>query len=186
VTAPPVQPATPPPSPAVLPSLTAALGLAAQRASRHNSAAAVIATSLPPATVPLASSPPPVRKRQPLRRGSHRHKLLRHQHALLAAAARATRLDRDKPLTAPESFVAAMASTACDLWRKAMDAELLKLGMHGTYSVEELPKGGKTVSSKWVYTVKHDSKGDIVELKARLVATCFSQKTGVPKLGRLC
>jgi hypothetical protein len=35
-----------------------------------------------------------------------------------------------------------------------MDAELLKLGMHGTYSVEELLKGRKTVGSKWVHKVK--------------------------------
>jgi hypothetical protein len=82
----------------------------------------------------------------------------RHRHASLGAAAHSTCLDHDTPLMVPESFAAEMASSR--VRTVDMDAELLKLGMHGTCGVDELPEGRKTVGSKWVYKGKRDSKGN--------------------------
>ncbi|CAA7014470.1 unnamed protein product [Microthlaspi erraticum] len=46
-------------------------------------------------------------------------------------------------------------------------------------SLHPLPDGFKTVGSKWIYTIKRDSKGAIDRYKARLVAKGFTQKDGI-------
>ncbi|CAA7022588.1 unnamed protein product [Microthlaspi erraticum] len=47
------------------------------------------------------------------------------------------------------------------------------------WDLVELPDGFKTVGSKWIYTIKRDSKGAIDRYKARLVAKGFTQKDGI-------
>jgi hypothetical protein len=121
---------------------------------------------------------PPAHKRRTRARRPNRGKLQR-RHAPFAVAASSARLDRDTPLATPLCFAAAMQSPACDLWREAMNAELLELGMHGTYSVEQVLAGREKVGSKWVFKVKRDGKGNVVELKACLVATGCSQKAHI-------
>ena len=46
------------------------------------------------------------------------------------------------------------------------------------WELAELPKGRKTIGSKWVYKVKTDEDGTIEQYKAQLVAQGFSQKYG--------
>ena len=38
------------------------------------------------------------------------------------------------------------------------------------WDLVELPKGIRTISSKWIFKTKDDSKGNIERYKARLVA----------------
>lgn len=43
----------------------------------------------------------------------------------------------------------------------------------------ELPKGKKTISSKWIYKVKYKPNGEIERFKARLVVKDYNQIEGL-------
>ncbi|XP_047313748.1 uncharacterized protein LOC124917338 [Impatiens glandulifera] len=54
-------------------------------------------------------------------------------------------------------------------WRAAMQSEIRALEDNRTWSLEDLPQGKKTLGSRWVYKIKHNSDGSIERLKARLM-----------------
>ena len=57
--------------------------------------------------------------------------------------------------------------------------ELHDLNENKTWSVVRLPKGKKTVGSRWVYKTKFHSDESVDRHKARLVARGFTQTYGV-------
>jgi hypothetical protein len=63
-------------------------------------------------------------------------------------------------------------------WRQAMREELITLGENGTFKSVKRPQGVNVISTKWVYTIKTDSRGNVERFKARLVARGFSQSYG--------
>ncbi|KAG7578958.1 Reverse transcriptase RNA-dependent DNA polymerase [Arabidopsis thaliana x Arabidopsis arenosa] len=63
-------------------------------------------------------------------------------------------------------------------WDNAVDDEVQAMLRNHTWDEEELPQGKKCVSSKWVFTIKYKSNGDIERYKARLVARGFTQTYG--------
>lgn len=79
------------------------------------------------------------------------------------------------PLTIKEALCAADAAE----WQKAMEQELLMIKMMGTWKPAFLPKGKKTVKTKWVFHRKVDSEGNVTRHRARLVAKGFSQTKGM-------
>ncbi|KAG7556871.1 Integrase catalytic core [Arabidopsis suecica] len=68
------------------------------------------------------------------------------------------------------------------VWRDAIAAERQAMEHNHTWEEGELPKGKKAVTSKWVFTIKYKSNGDIERYKARLVARGFTQTYGVDYL----
>nr|GEY39556.1 hypothetical protein [Tanacetum cinerariifolium] len=48
-----------------------------------------------------------------------------------------------------------------------------------TWEIVELHRGRKAIGSKWIYTIKFKSSGEINRYKARLVAQDFGQKEGI-------
>ena len=63
-----------------------------------------------------------------------------------------------------------MRSVHSSKWLEAMKDEMKSICSNGVWDLEEFPKGSKTVGCKWVYKIKHDSKGNVERFKARLVA----------------
>jgi hypothetical protein len=55
-------------------------------------------------------------------------------------------------------------------WKEAIDREMKQLKDWQTFKIVNLPAGHRALTSKWVYKIKHDEKGNIVKYKARLVA----------------
>ena len=47
------------------------------------------------------------------------------------------------------------------------------------WDLVELPKGIRTIGSKWIFKTKHNSKGNIKRYKARLVAKGYTKKEGI-------
>ncbi|KAG7556890.1 Integrase catalytic core [Arabidopsis suecica] len=64
------------------------------------------------------------------------------------------------------------------VWRDAIEAERQAMINNHTWDEEDLPRGRKAVTSKWVFTIKYKSDGEIERYKARLVARGFTQKYG--------
>ncbi|CAL9217264.1 unnamed protein product [Arabidopsis halleri] len=63
-------------------------------------------------------------------------------------------------------------------WTNAVDDEVQAMIRNHTWDEEELPQGKRCVSSKWVFTIKYKSNGEIERHNARLVARRFTQTYG--------
>jgi hypothetical protein len=57
-----------------------------------------------------------------------------------------------------------------------MEDEMRSMSANQVWKLEKIPKGAKTVGYKWVYKIKHDSKGNIDRFKARLMTKIFTQR----------
>ncbi|UYV81944.1 hypothetical protein LAZ67_21000209 [Cordylochernes scorpioides] len=79
----------------------------------------------------------------------------------------------------PTTFEQAVNSKEAPYWRRAMKDELRSLEDRNTWTLSDLPLGKRPISSRWVFKIKTNSKGDVERFKARLVARGFSQKRNV-------
>ncbi|UYV69068.1 K02A2.6-like [Cordylochernes scorpioides] len=79
----------------------------------------------------------------------------------------------------PTTFEQAINSKEAPYWRRAMKDELRSLEDRNTWTLSDLPLGKRPISSRWVFKIKTNSKGDVERFKARLVARGFSQKRNV-------
>ena len=81
----------------------------------------------------------------------------------------------------PTTLRAALESPQNTLWKKAMQDEIKSLHDNSVLgpTLDKLPPGRKSVSSKWVFAIKRDEKGIIIRYKARLVARGFTQRQGI-------
>ncbi|UYV78997.1 hypothetical protein LAZ67_17000580, partial [Cordylochernes scorpioides] len=77
------------------------------------------------------------------------------------------------------TFEQAINSKEAPYWRRAMKDELRSLEDINTWTLSDLPLGKRPISSRWVFKIKTNSKGDFERFKARLVARGFSQKRNV-------
>lgn len=64
------------------------------------------------------------------------------------------------------------------VWMDAIDAEIEAMVRNHTWDVSDLPSGKRAVTSKWVFTIKYHSNGEIERYKARMVARGFTQTYG--------
>ncbi|KAL1205729.1 Retrovirus-related Pol polyprotein from transposon RE2 [Cardamine amara subsp. amara] len=64
------------------------------------------------------------------------------------------------------------------VWMDAIDAEIEAMVRNHTWDVNDLPSGKRAVTSKWVFTIKYHSNGEIERYKARMVARGFTQTYG--------
>ena len=76
----------------------------------------------------------------------------------------------------PTRFSEAVSySSWCDAMRKEIEA----LENNGTWTIEDLPPGKKTIGCKWVYKIKYYSDGTIERHKERLVILDNNQVAGI-------
>ena len=64
-------------------------------------------------------------------------------------------------------------------WIKAMEDEMKSMKNNDIWDLVELPKGAKSISCKWIFKTKNDSKGNIERYKAYLIAKSFTQKEDI-------
>jgi hypothetical protein len=76
----------------------------------------------------------------------------------------------------PSSF---QEATDQQVWRDAMVEEYTSIMKNDVWDIVSRLEGTSVVSSKWLNKIKHATKANIEEFKARFVAKGFSQKEGV-------
>ena len=59
-------------------------------------------------------------------------------------------------------------------WLNAMEEKLKSMDQNQVWDLIELPEGCKRVGYKWIFKTKHDSKGNVKQHKAILVAKDFT------------
>ena len=64
-------------------------------------------------------------------------------------------------------------------WIQAMKKELSSIKKNHTWDLVNLPKGKRPIAVKWVFKVKKNPKGEVVNHKTKLVAKGFLQREGV-------
>jgi len=79
----------------------------------------------------------------------------------------------------PLSLSEALAGPDKQHWLAAIARELTTLRKKGTWAEVTVPRGRKTVTTKWVFKRKRDAEGRVTIYKARLVARGFTQVKGL-------
>ena len=82
-----------------------------------------------------------------------------------------TKLLNEEPTTFEEA-------TQKEQWKEAMTKEHQSIIKNDVWEIVPRPKEKSTVTSKWVYKVKHATDGSMEKYKARFTARGFSQKEG--------
>jgi transposase InsO family protein len=76
----------------------------------------------------------------------------------------------------PDTYEEASKS---QVWREAMNAEIMAIEENQTWELTDLPAGAKPIGVKWIFKTKFNESGQIDKCKARLVAKGYSQKYGI-------
>ena len=82
----------------------------------------------------------------------------------------------------PASYMEAISGPDCNLWEKAMKEEMTSLQDKKTFNLVEQPEDRQIISCKWVWRIKRDSKGNVEQHKAHLIAHGFTQIHGLDYL----
>ena len=64
-------------------------------------------------------------------------------------------------------------------WVEALQEELLQFKLQDVWVLCDLPDGKRVIGTRWVFRNKRDARGNIVKIKARLVAQGYIQEEGV-------
>lgn len=81
----------------------------------------------------------------------------------------------------PQSYAEAVSGPDAERWRAGMDKEMASCAALEVWDYVErasLPKGTNVLPNKWVYRIKTDFHGDVMEHKARLTPKGCRQKHG--------
>ena len=82
-------------------------------------------------------------------------------------------------LEEPPNVEEALRSPNTDHWINAMKNEMQSLTTNKTWDLVRKPTDRKIITCKWVLRIKHDSQGQPMRFKARLVARGFTQVLGI-------
>ena len=76
----------------------------------------------------------------------------------------------------PITFEEAVKS---QVWRNAMESEIVAININGTWELTDLPIGAKKIGVKWIFKTKINERGEVDKCKARLVAKGYAQQVGI-------
>jgi hypothetical protein len=108
-----------------------------------------------------------------LRRSERTPKPRKFEDCVMYMCTENTELDSE-PITVAE----ALSRPDAEKWKRAMSEELQSFQENDAWELEDMPKDGAVVESKWVFKRKIDSKNN-VQYRARLVAKVFLQRPGI-------
>ena len=77
-----------------------------------------------------------------------------------------------EPNREPQTYSEAIQSKG---WLEAIASEIKSIKKNETWEVVDLPAGKRTISAKWIFREKRDTSGEVIKLKAKLVAKGYEQ-----------
>lgn len=80
-------------------------------------------------------------------------------------------------VTEPTTAEEALNDKEAEKWKAAMSSEMNSHKVNNTWTLQNLPKSGKAVKSRWVFKIKNNENDQ--RHKARLVAKGYSQRYGI-------
>ncbi|KAH9704629.1 reverse transcriptase Ty1/copia-type domain-containing protein [Citrus sinensis] len=78
-----------------------------------------------------------------------------------------------------ELFSEAIASSAKELWIKAINEEIESMKSNQVWDLVDLSPKRRTIGNKWVLRIKHKADGTVERNKACLVAKGYTQQEGI-------
>ena len=79
----------------------------------------------------------------------------------------------------PKTLKEAYSGAEAELWKSAVEEELLSLNSNHVYETVLIPEEITPITSKPVFRIKRDQHGNVERYKVRIVARGFTQKEGV-------
>ncbi|GJU21257.1 retrotransposon protein, putative, ty1-copia subclass [Tanacetum coccineum] len=79
----------------------------------------------------------------------------------------------------PANYQAALADPEYEKWLDVINVEMQSMKDNQVWCLVDLPPGGRTVGSKWIYKKKTDMDGKVHTFKARLVVKGFTKTYGL-------
>jgi hypothetical protein len=79
----------------------------------------------------------------------------------------------------PKNLQEALKSKFSEKWKEAVNSEFQSLEENKTWSICKLPKGKKSIKTRWVFKIKLNSDNKPERFKARLVAKGYNQEHGI-------
>lgn len=79
----------------------------------------------------------------------------------------------------PQSYEEVQNSKHRVEWENSMNDELNSIEKRNVWEIVDKPEGCKTITSRWVYTLKNNIDGSVNKFKSRLVAHGHKQRMGV-------
>lgn len=79
----------------------------------------------------------------------------------------------------PKTTHEALSSGGCELWKQSMLVEIENLLRNKTWEFVILPKGRRSIKSKWVFKTKFDENGKPERYKSRVMALGNYQRRGL-------
>src|ERR1700678_1711780 len=83
--------------------------------------------------------------------------------------------DPDIPMTLDD----ARRGKHAERWNAACLKEMKNMSERNVFELVSPPKGRHIITSKWVFALKRNETGEVIDFKARVVARGFTQKKGV-------
>jgi hypothetical protein len=93
----------------------------------------------------------------------------KYRHPTAAAPISKANHNGLQPLPAPRNYKEAMATPYSAKWLEAMQKEIDKQIVKGTYKIVQRPRDVQVLPRKWVFTYKLDADNNILDYKARWV-----------------
>jgi hypothetical protein len=79
----------------------------------------------------------------------------------------------------PKTYEEAMNSIFIERWRDAINDELNSINQHQIWTDEFDSVDSRPCTTKWIFTIKRDERGNPIRWKARLVVRGFEQQEGI-------
>lgn len=79
-------------------------------------------------------------------------------------------------VTDPTTVDEAMSSLEHEKWTEAMKVEMNEMKKRDVWEIVERPENVRVIGSKWIFSLKQDSDGNIQKYKARLVAQGYKKQ----------
>ena len=87
--------------------------------------------------------------------------------------------DEEAHLLSGEEPLSYIEAACEEVWIRAMREEMLSIDINDTWELVTLPPNCRPIGLKWIFKLKKNPRGEVIQYKARLVVKGYSQRKGI-------